>query len=238
MAIETGRFGEFDNKVYDDAGLRSFRSHPLKFIDWFHDDGVLDIVMSFGYNVNSKLTELIENWEARRHEEEFDSLQVFDYNLDYSITAKRDFWSVSLLRKALFRQTYAIRYPRARYHRYEPSVEKALQDIEYFVSEGLTSGGITEPKGYSSGEIVYSAIELLKELKRKGYPIPDELIEAKKNGDWATTETLLRQCHERMKEFIGSGGKPSCAAESSLKCFSYRGTYAQQSVRGADPAGD
>ena len=48
---------------------------------------------------------------------------------------------------------------------------------------------------------------LLKELKFRGYPVPNGLIDARKKGDRNKAENCLKEFRQNMKAFIANEGK-------------------------------
>ena len=207
IAILTSRFGEFDKSDVE-SRLLFFSAHPLKFIDWINENGILDKTRDWGYSTHPLFVEIIESWETRRAEEET-AKHPLDYILDYQRKAKLDVWSLKCLRRLLFHQGYAWEYFSGRYHRYDPGMEEYMRIVDQDIRQGLAIDRVTGSKGTNGrGEPLYSALELLRELRLKDYPIPGELIDAKERRDWATTEALLRQLHENMKVYVENGGRP------------------------------
>ena len=75
---------------------------------------------------------------------------------------------------------------------------EALGKINIVKHTRSAFSAIEEPLFYSQ--------DLLTELKFMGYPIPNGLIESRKNGDWSKTENYLKEFHNNMKTFIANVG--------------------------------
>jgi hypothetical protein len=75
---------------------------------------------------------------------------------------------------------------------------EALGKINIVKHTRAAFAAIEEPLFYSQ--------DLLTELKFMGYPIPNGLIESRKNGDWSKTENYLKEFHNNMKTFIANVG--------------------------------
>ena len=73
---------------------------------------------------------------------------------------------------------------------------EALRKINIVKYTRTDFAAIEEPLFYSH--------DLLTELKFMGYPIQNDLIESKKNGDWSKAENYLKEFHNNMKTFIVS----------------------------------
>ena len=56
-------------------------------------------------------------------------------------------------------------------------------------------------------EPLFHSQDLLTELKFMRYPIPNGLIESRKNGDWSKAKNYLEEFHNNMKTFIANEGK-------------------------------
>jgi hypothetical protein len=76
---------------------------------------------------------------------------------------------------------------------------EALGKINIVKHTRVTFAAIEEPLFYSQ--------DLLTELKFMGYPIPNGLIESRKNGDWSKAENSLKEFHNNMKTFIANVGR-------------------------------
>jgi len=78
---------------------------------------------------------------------------------------------------------------------------EALGKINIVKHTRTAFAAIEEPLFYSH--------DLLTELKFMGYPIQNDLIESKKNGDWSKAENYLKEFRNNMKTFIANKGKMS-----------------------------
>ncbi|GEM_PF-6119410 len=125
--------------------------------------------------------------------------------------AVEDLWALSSLRAFLFDEYHQ------HFHK-DPNKIPASTDalIDQFnrhmfaaVKSGrVTGAGLNTRDAFAMiDEPLYYSQELLKEIKFRGYPVPDGLIEARESGDWSTAEGLLKELHENMKDFVSSGGK-------------------------------
>ena len=76
---------------------------------------------------------------------------------------------------------------------------EALGKINIVKHTRATFAAIEEPLFYSQ--------DLLTELKFMRYPIPNGLIESRKNGDWSKVENYLKEFHNNMRIFISNKGK-------------------------------
>ena len=138
IAILTGRFGEFDKSDVE-SRLLFFSAHPLRFIDWINENGILDEGQGWGYATHPLFMGIIESWEARRAEEE-KAPHALDYILDYKEIVKLDVWTLKCLRRLLFHQGYAWEYFPGRYHRYDPSIEEHMRIVDQHIRQGLAIG--------------------------------------------------------------------------------------------------
>ena len=65
-------------------------------------------------------------------------------------------------------------------------------------------------------EPLFHSQDLLTELKFMRYPIPNGLIESRKNGDWSKAENYLKKFRNNMKTFIANEEKmPESIKEDS-----------------------
>ena len=65
-------------------------------------------------------------------------------------------------------------------------------------------------------EPLFHSQDLLTELKFMRYPIPNGLIESRKNGDWSKAENYLKEFRNNMKTFIANEEKmPESIKEDS-----------------------
>jgi hypothetical protein len=56
-------------------------------------------------------------------------------------------------------------------------------------------------------EPLFQSQDLLTELKFRGYPLPNGLIESRKNGDWLKAGNYLKEFRNNMKTFIANEEK-------------------------------
>jgi len=206
-AIRSGRFGE----VRHENLLRFYGTHPLKVIDWFEDEKILeDLSSDSTHQSHPRLKELIEDWNQARGKPREELI----HDIGYINFAKKHLCAKSQFRILLFDQLYAWQYLPLRYHRYNPPVEKLMYDLDQEIDQAVMVGRITEPKAPFGDFIVineYSYItqELLTEIEHLCYPVPEGLLEARKQGEWDKAEELLRRLHENMKVFVEREGNIS-----------------------------
>ena len=137
-----------------------------------------------------------------------------DINFDYF--AIEDGWALAPLRVLLFDE-----YRRSIDSLGNPNLDKTPRDTVSLIAQfdrhmraaqrrgdivaidhtkdAFAGGGLVEP--------IFRSQDLLRELKFRGYPVPDRLIDAIKNGDWPTVVKLLKEFQRNMKAFIANGGK-------------------------------
>lgn len=202
-ALLSGRFGKI-RKNYEKDALRFYPVHPLKVIDWIDDEKNLGRLGSHDdLEPHPDLSKLIESWNSDRESED-QSVEWSEINLEELAghLAKEDFWGRGEFRRLLFTQTYAHEYPLAMYHKYDPEIEAMMREVDHRIDEGLEAGRI---KLTDSGLGFGNA--LLVEIRFKGCPVPDGLIEARERGDWDKTEKLLKKLQGNMRIYVQCGGK-------------------------------
>jgi hypothetical protein len=210
--ISSGRLGKVSNDHGKDA-LRFYAVHPLKVIDWIDDEknlGRLDLYDDF--KPHPKFNELIKSWNSDRESED-QPMEWGGINLEElpKHLAKEDFWGRGEFRRLLFAQTYAHEYPLSIYHKYIPEIEAMMREVDHRIEEGLEAGRIR----LTDSGLVFGN-DLLAEIRFKGYPVPDGLIEAGERGDWLVAERLLKDLRERMKEFVLNEGRPLPRTKESM----------------------
>ena len=130
-------------------------------------------------------------------------------NIPFDKFACEKLWALSSFKRFLFEE-----YPRSQnYSELKPNVASLILQFDRHIDAAIASGEITGPSKLTNSafagieEPVYYSQKLLKEIKFRGYPVPEGLIEAREKGDWVTAVRLLQELHENMKGFIKSGGK-------------------------------
>jgi hypothetical protein len=129
-------------------------------------------------------------------------------NIPFDKFAREDLWALSSLRAFLFDE-YRITQDINKLSKV--TVSLLLQFDRHMVA-AEAAGKITIVKYTSTAfarieEPLFHSQELLTELKFRGYPVPNGLIEAKKKGDWNKAENCLKEFRQNMKAFIANEGK-------------------------------
>ena len=204
QAIQSGRFGTFYEN--DLEALRFLPVHPLKVIDWFEDEEVLELVKSYAvYKLHPGLYELIGKWNRDREAIKPHKKDPLERFVKAELVARREF------RAMLFGELYAHEYQPLTYHKFNPAIEAMMREVDHHIDEGLALGRIkTTGFDLDFGVIKEPALllsDLLTEIKFKGYLVPEGLIEAKEEGDWDKAEKLLEKLQENMRVYIECGGK-------------------------------
>jgi hypothetical protein len=131
-----------------------------------------------------------------------------DLNIRFDIFARENLWALSSLRAFLYDE-YGI----------NPDLKKLpkiivslILQFDRHMTAAEASGKInivkhTRTAFASIEEPLFQSQELLKELKFRGYPVPNGLIESRKKGDWSKAEKYLKEFHKNMKAFIANEGK-------------------------------
>ena len=121
--------------------------------------------------------------------------------------ATEDLWALSSLRAFLFDE-YRITQDIDKLPKVTISL---LLQFDRHMTAAEAAGKITVVKYTNTAfsgieEPLFHSHELLKELKFRGYPVPNSLIKAIRKGDWDKTEELLKKLRGNMNVYLQKKG--------------------------------
>ena len=135
-------------------------------------------------------------------------IQTEGPNMPFDKFAREDLWALSSLRAFLFDE-YRLTQDISKLPKVTVSL---LLQFDRHMAAAEASGKITVVKHTDTAfagieEPLFHSQELLKELKFRGYPVPNSLIKAIRGGDWDKAENCLKEFRQNMKAFIANEDK-------------------------------
>ena len=134
-------------------------------------------------------------------------IQTEGPNMPFDKFAREDLWALSSLRAFLFDE-YRITQDINKLPKVTVSL---LLQFDRHMAAAESTGKITIVKHTDTAfagieEPLFHSHELLKELKFRGYPVPNSLIKAIREGDLDKTEELLKKLRGNMNVYLQKKG--------------------------------